>query len=295
MTFAPTATGPKEATLNIASNSSSRPAISVPITGIASASGITVPPDSGQTKCYDSSGTVITCSGTGQDGELTPGAAWPTTRFTINADASVSDTLTNLTWVKDGNIPGPTACAPTVAKNWLDAQNYINCLNTNYYLGKSDWRIPSINELRSLINYGQSKQSTWLLASGFTGIKDLDYWSSTTYVGSPSTAWTLTMGTGGVTSNVDKSTAGYVLPVRSGTTIATDAIYLMPLSNSFGSITSGNTSTAKEFTITNGGNSTLTVSGITISGSDPTQFKVCLLYTSPSPRDGLLSRMPSSA
>ena len=25
------------------------------------------------------------------------------------------------------------------------------------------------------------------------------------------------------------------------------------------------------------------------------QFKNCLLYTSPSPRDGLLSRMPSSA
>ena len=26
-----------------------------------------------------------------------------------------------------------------------------------------------------------------------------------------------------------------------------------------------------------------------------TQYKSCLLYTSPSPRDGLLSRMPSSA
>ena len=26
-----------------------------------------------------------------------------------------------------------------------------------------------------------------------------------------------------------------------------------------------------------------------------TQSKICLLYTSPSPRDGLLSRMPSSA
>jgi len=120
----------------------------------------TIIPDTGQTKCYDASGTVITCSGTGQDGELTPGSAWPTTRFTVNTDASVSDTLTNLTWVKDGNIPGPTACLPTVSKTWLDAQNYINCLNSNYYLGKSDWRIPSINELRSLINYGQSKQST---------------------------------------------------------------------------------------------------------------------------------------
>ena len=29
--------------------------------------------------------------------------------------------------------------------------------------------------------------------------------------------------------------------------------------------------------------------------SDPSSIKVCLLYTSPSPRDGLLSRMPSSA
>ena len=28
---------------------------------------------------------------------------------------------------------------------------------------------------------------------------------------------------------------------------------------------------------------------------DPASFNLCLLYTSPSPRDGLLSRMPSSA
>ena len=34
------------------------------------------------------------------------------------------------------------------------------------------------------------------------------------------------------------------------------------------------------------------------TNSDPGQFvpvHICLLYTSPSPRDGLLSRMPSSA
>ena len=29
--------------------------------------------------------------------------------------------------------------------------------------------------------------------------------------------------------------------------------------------------------------------------NSPDEFSVCLLYTSPSPRDGLLSRMPSSA
>ena len=33
----------------------------------------------------------------------------------------------------------------------------------------------------------------------------------------------------------------------------------------------------------------------TIFGEDPASSFDCLLYTSPSPRDGLLSRMPSSA
>ena len=35
--------------------------------------------------------------------------------------------------------------------------------------------------------------------------------------------------------------------------------------------------------------------GVTVYGSNPVLNNVCLLYTSPSPRDGLLSRMPSSA
>ena len=34
---------------------------------------------------------------------------------------------------------------------------------------------------------------------------------------------------------------------------------------------------------------------ILIGDLTPSQIYVCLLYTSPSPRDGLLSRMPSSA
>ena len=36
------------------------------------------------------------------------------------------------------------------------------------------------------------------------------------------------------------------------------------------------------------------VSGLSLVGTPP-QSEVCLLYTSPSPRDGLLSRMQSSA
>ena len=34
-------------------------------------------PQTGQTTCYDASGTVISCTGTGQDGEFQAGVAWP--------------------------------------------------------------------------------------------------------------------------------------------------------------------------------------------------------------------------
>ena len=35
--------------------------------------------------------------------------------------------------------------------------------------------------------------------------------------------------------------------------------------------------------------------GVSFGGDDPEQVLACLLYTSPSPRDATLSRMPSSA
>ena len=44
---------------------------------------------------------------------------------------------------------------------------------------------------------------------------------------------------------------------------------------------------AKEYMVGN--------SDVKLGDIDGTPFYICLLYTSPSPRDGLLSRMPSSA
>jgi len=45
-------------------------------------------PRTGQTKCYDTSGTEISCTGTGQDGEIQAGVAWPFPRFTDNGDGT---------------------------------------------------------------------------------------------------------------------------------------------------------------------------------------------------------------
>lgn len=34
-------------------------------------------PETEQTTCYDSAGAVINCTGTGQDGDIKAGVAWP--------------------------------------------------------------------------------------------------------------------------------------------------------------------------------------------------------------------------
>ncbi|MBF0566771.1 MAG: hypothetical protein HQK89_16215 [Nitrospirae bacterium] len=39
-------------------------------------------PQTGQTSCWDTSGKIISCAGTGQDGDLKSGIVWPSPRFT---------------------------------------------------------------------------------------------------------------------------------------------------------------------------------------------------------------------
>ena len=39
-------------------------------------------PTTGQTLCYDAAGAAVSCTGTGQDGEMRKGGAWSNPRFT---------------------------------------------------------------------------------------------------------------------------------------------------------------------------------------------------------------------
>ena len=155
-------------------------------------------PKTGQTISY----------ATGDDGDLQRGVVWPSPRFTDNGNGTVTDNLTGLIWTKDGNVPGPAACSPATGKTWQGALDYVACLNTNSYLGYTDWRLPNVNELRSLIHYGQSI-STWI----FNNVQ-YNYWSSTSYADSGS-AWIVYMPDGSVYYN-NKYLNLYVWPVRSG-------------------------------------------------------------------------------
>ncbi len=171
----------------------------------------------GQTACYDESGTVTSCTGTGQDGEKQEGVAWPAPRFTDNGDSTLTDTLTGLIWPKDGKVPGPAGCSPGATKTWQGALDYVKCLNTNSYLGHGDWRLPNVQELKSVAHTGQSNPATWLNSQGFAGVQSSQYWTSSSYAASANSAWIVYMNCNRDTNYV-KTNSGYAWPVRGGQT-----------------------------------------------------------------------------
>ncbi|MEA2014598.1 MAG: DUF1566 domain-containing protein [Thermodesulfobacteriota bacterium] len=143
-------------------------------------------PKTGQTTCYDSDGNVISCEGTGQDGDIRAGVAWPSPRFVDNGDGTVSDKLTGLMWLKDAGCIGTAS--------WDYALRKVDDFNTNPgdyacwgYNGKyHDWVLPNVNELDSLNNSEESYSGTWLEDQGFVNVQSShdSYWSSTTDVSS---------------------------------------------------------------------------------------------------------------
>ena len=183
--------------------------------------------ETGQTTCYDAGGIVIDCAGTGQDGDLTPGVAWPNPRFVDNTDGTVTDMLTGLVWLKDAS------CAD-IGPNGNGTANFSTALSAaaalaNGTCGLSDgstagtWRVPSYFELLSLLDLDYTfpalsngeGTAKWTEGDVFVGVQSGSYWSSTSSVGSANHAWFVYLDNGYV-SAATKTDPLYVWPVRVG-------------------------------------------------------------------------------
>jgi len=163
----------------------------------------------GQNVCYNAAGSIISCTGTGQDGEYQLGAT-AAPRFTDNSDGTVTDNLTGLIWLKNAN------CYNT--QTWQNSLNSANGLASGSCgltdsSAAGDWRLPNVRELASLVDYQTNPAPTLPTGHPFTGVVSSSYWSSTSYVLSPSNAWYVVFNSGGISAN-GKTANRYVWPVR---------------------------------------------------------------------------------
>ena len=160
-------------------------------------------PATGQKKCYDAAGNEVRCPGTGQDGELQMGLAWPASRFEVR-QAAVLDKLTGLYWLQDADVRSETM-------NWLEALHYVNKLELPGPEKGMRWRLPTINELESLVDCSRHTPAL-PVEHPFENVKDT-YWSSTSSFFEPDWAWALYMHKGATGVGFKREKGFHLWPV----------------------------------------------------------------------------------
>lgn len=130
-------------------------------------------------------------------------ASAPAGRYSING-GTVYDTKTLLTWQQT---------ASTTTYTWTNAKNL--CASVGSVLGGANWRLPTIKELQTLVDYANS--ATLIDPTYFGSTSPLGgFWSSTQVVGASSpSAWVVEFErNSGHVASLPQSVTFYVRCVR---------------------------------------------------------------------------------
>ena len=106
--------------------------------------------------------------------------------FIDNSDLTITDNATGLMWTQDDSGE---------AMLWEDALTWVQQKNAENYLGYSDWHLPNVKELQSIVDYSRSPDTTdsaaidalfnCTILRNELGIDDYGfYWSGTTHASS---------------------------------------------------------------------------------------------------------------
>jgi hypothetical protein len=132
-------------------------------------------PDTGQTGCYDTYGSQISCpaageSTFGQDANYTG----RTPAFQDNNDGTISDLNTGLMWQQSPDTEGNGSIN---AADKLTYDEALAAASSSTLGGYDDWRLPTITELYSLIDFNGIDPSGYngTDTSGLTPFIDTDY------------------------------------------------------------------------------------------------------------------------
>ena len=153
-------------------------------------------------------------------------------RFVDNGNGTITDNLTGLMWeqksgergprlLQRGKIPrfrtGKNPCLETIhaidsACTWFQTVEWIARINARRFAGYNDWRLPTVQELVTILDYERMDPS---VSPIFSPTQAASYWSSTSVALSAADAWGVDFSNGRVFSG-NKQLTAYVRAVRRG-------------------------------------------------------------------------------
>ncbi len=143
---------------------------------------------------------------------------WPDSRYTtqlISGDNVVTDNKTGLMWKRciEGLSGADCMTGTESTHTWQQALAIPEALNVTGFAGFSDWRVPNIEELRSIAAINCYNPAINEVA--FPNTASSRFWSSSPIAGFPSFAWIVVF-YGGIDSYGYRGSVFRVRLVRSG-------------------------------------------------------------------------------
>jgi hypothetical protein len=138
------------------------------------------------------------------------------TAFQVNGDGTVTQSLYGLMWQQQDD---------GVERNWANAQSHCEALSL---AGHEDWRLPTPNELVSIVDYARSDLN--IDQTVFLKTQSAGYWSGIPHAVHSDDAWIVYFYGGGVAST-RKDYTGYTRCVRAGVRSDSSTTLLISLQN----------------------------------------------------------------
>lgn len=181
------------------------------------------------------SDTLVDCSSTGaialdnaQDGMVGRDANPATNSstdgmlgfsFTAVAGGCVQDNVTGLMWevkTTDGGLRDWSKTYTNYGDSRAgDASAYAAAVNATNLCGYSDWRLPTADELQSIVDYGVAYPGPSIDATWFPNTQATVYWSASPALADTSAAWAVYFDAGEVIYDL-RISSDYVRLVRTG-------------------------------------------------------------------------------
>lgn len=138
------------------------------------------------------------------------------TEFDQFADGTVIDNSTGLMWMscalgQSWTTTDNTCTGSPIKMQWNQMSEVAKFNQSGGFAGKQDWRLPNINELRSIVEDCRSDPAINTVL--FPNTASAKFWTSSPYVGLASNAWVVDFGQGRDNFEL-KSNSNYVRLVR---------------------------------------------------------------------------------